>query len=65
MVIADELGIKHPTDSNTGEPIVMTMDFLLTVDKGQGVFEMARTVKMKDELLKERVLEKFEIDREY
>lgn len=26
---------------------------------------MARTVKMKDELLKERVLEKFEIEREY
>ncbi|WP_326864647.1 hypothetical protein [Bacillus inaquosorum] len=45
MVIADELGIKHPTDSNTGEPIVMTMDFLLTVDKGQGVFEMARQSK--------------------
>ena len=26
---------------------------------------MARTIKMKDELLKERVLEKFEIEREY
>lgn len=29
------------------------------------MFEVARTVKMKDELLKERVLEKFEIEREY
>ncbi|HGH0916055.1 TPA: TnsA endonuclease N-terminal domain-containing protein [Bacillus cereus] len=65
IVIADELGIKHSTDPKTGEPIVMTTDFLLTVDKGQGVFEVARTVKMKDELLKERVLEKFEIEREY
>ncbi|GAB6563722.1 heteromeric transposase endonuclease subunit TnsA [Bacillus cereus group sp. Bc222] len=65
IVIADELGIKHPTDPKTGEPIVMTTDFLLTVDKGQGVFEVARTIKMKDELLKERVLEKFEIEREY
>ncbi|EEM13848.1 MULTISPECIES: heteromeric transposase endonuclease subunit TnsA [Bacillus] len=65
IVIADELGIKHPTNPKTGEPIVMTTDFLLTVDKGQGVFEVARTVKMKDELLKERVLEKFEIEREY
>lgn len=27
--------------------------------------EVARTIKMKDELLKERVLEKFEIEREY
>ncbi|OJE40244.1 transposase [Bacillus tropicus] len=65
IVIADELGIKHPTDPKTGEPIVMTTDFLLTVDKGQGVFEVARTIKMKDELLKERVMEKFEIEREY
>nr|WP_234978443.1 TnsA endonuclease N-terminal domain-containing protein [Bacillus tuaregi] len=65
IVIADELGIKHPTDPKTGEPIVMTTDFLLTVNKGQGVFEVARTIKMKDELLNERVLEKFEIEREY
>ncbi|EOO22990.1 hypothetical protein ICM_06213 [Bacillus cereus BAG1X2-3] len=65
IVIADELGIKHPTNPKTNEPIVMTTDFLLTVDKGQGVFEVARTIKMKDELLKERVLEKFEIEREY
>ncbi|QOY37722.1 heteromeric transposase endonuclease subunit TnsA [Anaerobacillus isosaccharinicus] len=65
FVIADELGIKHPTDPKTGEPNVMTTDFLLTIDKGQSVFEVARTIKMKDELLKERVLEKFEIEREY
>lgn len=65
IVIADELGIKHPTDPKTNEPIVMTTDFLLTIDKGQGVFEVARTIKMKDELLRERVLEKFEIEREY
>ncbi|GGG26575.1 hypothetical protein GCM10007425_21480 [Lysinibacillus alkalisoli] len=65
IVIADELGIKHSTDPKTGEPIVMTTDFLLTIDKGQGVFEVARTIKMKDDLLKERVLEKFEIERVY
>lgn len=65
LVIADELGIKHPTDPKTNEPIVMTTDFLLTVDKGEGRVELARTIKMKDELLKERVLEKFEIERVY
>lgn len=43
----------------------MTTDFLLTVDKGEGVFEVAHTIKMKDKLLEERVLEKFEIEREY
>jgi len=65
IVIAEELGIKHPADPKTGDPIVMTTDFLLTVDKGQGVFEVAHTIKMKNQLLEERVLEKFEIEREY
>lgn len=65
IVIADELGIKHPTDPKTNEPIVMTTDFLLTVDKGEGLVELARTIKMKDELLKKRVIEKFEIERVY
>ncbi|MGI1823267.1 TnsA endonuclease N-terminal domain-containing protein [Exiguobacterium sp. TRN 1102] len=65
IVIADELGIKHPTDPKTHEPVVMTTDFLLTVNKGEGLVELARTIKMKDELLKERVIEKFEIEHVY
>lgn len=65
IVIADELGIKHPVDPKTNEPIVMTTDFLLTVDKGEGIVEVARTVKMKDELYKKRVLEKFDIEKVY
>ena len=35
IVIADELGLKHPTDPKTNEPVEMTTDFLLTVDKGE------------------------------
>lgn len=65
LLIAEELGITHPKNPKTGEPIVMTTDFLLTVDKGQGVFEVARTIKSKADLLNARVLEKFEIEREY
>lgn len=65
IVIADELGLKHPTDPKTNEPVVMTTDFLLTVEKGKGLVELARTIKMKDELLKQRVIEKFEIERVY
>lgn len=65
IVIADEFGLKHPTDPKTNEPVVMTTNFLLTVDKGEGLAEIARTIKMKDELLKERVIEKFEIERVY
>lgn len=37
IVIAEELGIKHPADQKIGNPIVMTTEFLLTVDKGQGI----------------------------
>nr|WP_245746285.1 hypothetical protein [Evansella caseinilytica] len=35
--MAEELGVKHPIDPKTGDPIGMTTDFLLTVDKGQAV----------------------------
>src|SRR5699024_11156797 len=65
IVIAEELGIKHAADPKTGDPIVMSTDFLLTVDKGQGAFEVAHTIKTKDKLLAERVLEKLEIDLLY
>jgi len=65
LLIAEELGITHPKDPKTGESIVMTTDFLLTVNKGKETFEVARTIKMKDKLMDERVLEKFEIEREY
>ncbi|WP_232781522.1 TnsA endonuclease N-terminal domain-containing protein [Macrococcoides caseolyticum] len=65
IVIADELGIKHPVDPKTNEPIVMTTNFLLTVDKGEEIVDVARTVKMKDELYKKRVLEKFDIEKVY
>nr|WP_243458151.1 TnsA endonuclease N-terminal domain-containing protein [Sporosarcina sp. Te-1] len=64
IIIANELGINHPTDPKTGDLIVMTTDFLLTVNKGQDVTEVARTIKIKGKLLKERVLEKFEIERD-
>lgn len=65
IVIADELGIKHPVDPKTNEPIVMSTDFLLTVDKGEGIVEVARTVKTKEDLFEKRVLEKFYIERVY
>lgn len=65
IVISDELGVKHPTDPKTGEPIVMTTDFLVTVNKNPKHQHLARTLKYKDELMNERVLEKFEIERVY
>lgn len=65
IVIADELGLKHPTNPKTGEPVEMTTDFLITVNKGQQHQYLARTLKYKDDLMNERVLEKFEIERVY
>ncbi|MEC1158163.1 heteromeric transposase endonuclease subunit TnsA [Cytobacillus horneckiae] len=65
IVITDELGIKHPVHPQTKEPIVMTTDFLVTkLDNGKSV-NLARTLKYKDDLMDERVIEKFEIEREY
>lgn len=65
IIIADELGIKHPRNPNTGEYNVMTTDFLITISSGSGSEEVARTVKSKDDLLNKRVIEKFEIERIY
>lgn len=65
LAIAIELGIEHPKDPKTGEAIVMTTDFLKTLNKDNKYCELARTIKSKDDLLNKRVLEKFEIERIY
>lgn len=66
LIIAQELGIEHPRDPVTKEPIVMTTDFLVTVKNKKGeLTDIARTTKYKEELLQERVVEKFEIERLY
>jgi hypothetical protein len=64
LLIADELGIKHPIDPTTQEPIVMSTDFVVTT-KGKKNIDVARTLKYKNDLADERVLEKFEIERVY
>lgn len=61
--IADELGLRHPKNLETGEDIVMTTDFLITLATVDGIKEVARTIKSKDDLLDKRILEKFEIER--
>ncbi|MED4755003.1 TnsA endonuclease N-terminal domain-containing protein [Brevibacillus choshinensis] len=61
MMIAEEIGVMHPMIRNTGEPVVMTTDFLITV----GTKNVARTVKPATGLEDERTIEKFEIERRY
>lgn len=65
LLIAKELGIKHPRDPRTQEPVVMTTDFIVSVLKDGQHVDVARTLKYKDDLVNERVLEKFEIERVY
>lgn len=63
IFIANELGIKHPKNPETGKNIVMTTDFLITIATKDGINEVARTIKSKDDLLDRRIIEKFEIER--
>lgn len=51
IVVAQELGLAHPIHPKTKEPIVMTTDFLVTVQTKDGIKHLARTLKYKDELL--------------
>lgn len=63
--IAQELGVSHPRDPQTGEPIVMTTDFLVTLLEPIGSVEKARTIKYAKDLCNKRTLQKFEIERIY
>lgn len=65
ILIAEELGIQHQKNPQTGEVIVMTTDFFITVKNNNEFYEIARTIKAKDELINRRILEKFEIERVY
>jgi hypothetical protein len=63
--IAEEKGIKHSFDNVTNTPIDMTTDLFITVRKNNKTQYFARTVKPSKDLEDERVIEKFEIEREY
>ncbi len=65
LAIAASLGIKHPMNVKTKEPVVMTTDFLITIKKNVGIEEHARTIKYVNKLSSIRVMEKFEIERVY
>src|SRR5436305_4777236 len=44
--IAKQCGIRHPTDTQTGEPVVMTTDFLIVLPAPVGFVMQARTIKL-------------------
>ncbi|MCY9661298.1 TnsA endonuclease N-terminal domain-containing protein [Paenibacillus chondroitinus] len=61
LIIAEKLGVKHPTDPKTGEPIVMTTDFLISIKN----LNIARCIKPEDGLENDRIIEKLEIERRF
>jgi hypothetical protein len=65
LAIAEKLNIEHPRDPKTGEYVVMTTDFLLTISSDGANKLAARTIKSVDELDNKRQIEKFEIERRY
>ena len=63
--IAEEMGIKHPTDPKSGFPCIITTDFLITVNIDGKTKQVARTIKPSEQLNDKRTIEKFEIERRY
>lgn len=64
--IARRLGIRHPSEIRTKKKIVMTTDFLLDLKNNDGSIKtVARAIKPSSELMKERVIEKLEVERTY
>lgn len=68
LIIANELGIKHPTIKNKFgkvEDVVMTTDFVITKNKDGIIYDIARDVKMSQKLNNRRTNDKFKIVKKY
>ncbi|WGV60427.1 TnsA endonuclease N-terminal domain-containing protein [Brevibacillus brevis] len=62
LFIAQKLGIRHPIDPKTKHPIVMTVDMVLTVKKGEDVGFIAHSIKPISKLNR-RTVEKMQIEK--
>lgn len=65
MNIARDKNINYPIDIDSKTPIVLTTDFLITKIENGRLVDEAITVKYKKDLENKRVIEKFEIEKEY
>jgi hypothetical protein len=67
LAIAEGMGISHPAHPISKHPIVMTTDFLLTLEQGGQTIYHALTFKYVSDLnvKRTRTVEKFEIERIY
>jgi hypothetical protein len=64
LTIASEKNIIHAQDESH-EPVILTIDLLLKIKDGKRVRQLAIMVKPSSELKKKRVMEKFELAREF
>lgn len=65
QTIAEALGFRHPTHPHLKTPVVLTTDFVVTLDEAGKSVDQARTVKYSKDLQSRRTLEKLEIERQY
>lgn len=65
VAIAEEHGIRYPTDPRSKHPIVMTEDFLITLQRNGKVVEVARAIKYAGDLQSRRTQQKFLIHQHY
>jgi hypothetical protein len=65
LAIAQQIGVRHPTDPKSKHPVVMTTDFVVEIQHHNGQLQQARTVKPASMLDRHRTLEKLEIERLY
>lgn len=65
QTIASDMNVRYPADNKSKFPYVLTTDFLITININGQNKEIARTVKYANDLDKQRVIEKFEIERRY
>jgi len=65
MAISEACGVRHPTDPQSQEPVVMTSDFVITCGNWGQQTDIARTVKYCQDLESKRTIEKLEIERRY
>jgi hypothetical protein len=65
LTISESKKIKHPDDSETKTPLVFTTDFFVTIRKNATIEYLARTIKPSQLLNDPRIIDKFEIERQY
>ncbi|MGL4850231.1 MAG: TnsA endonuclease N-terminal domain-containing protein [Clostridium sp.] len=63
-LIAEEFGVTHPP-KNSKEKVVMTTDFIITLNQNGKSKNIARAIKSSSDIKSKRTLEKLQIEKEF